>query len=192
MIPAWNCPLVGKTSRSPRFAFFFSHGMRTESHFWLKRLRKPVRSDKDQRAARSCALVKEPGVQRNALGQNAMHLENQERRRRAMNRSFLWYSDTRLGVLTPYETDWPWTFCHFVADPPFAGLQPLFEESYQLVEHQRQGGDREAWERAYEKIAALGLFLQGSFGRRGNPWRSHIHEQVAWFRLSRPYWQREA
>ncbi len=57
-----------------------------------------------------------------------------------MSRYFLWYGDTRLGVLTQYELDWPWTSCHFVPDPPFAELQPLFEESYQLIQRWQQAG----------------------------------------------------
>jgi hypothetical protein len=105
-----------------------------------------------------------------------------------MSRYFLWYSDTRLGVLTQYERDWPWTFCHFVADPPFIGIQPLFEESFRLLE----GGDREAWVKVYEQIEALDLFLRDEWGRRGKPWRLHIHDQRAWFRLCRPNWQKEA
>ncbi len=62
-----------------------------------------------------------------------------------MNRYFLLDGNTRLGVLASYEMDWPWIFCHFVADPPFAEIQPLFEESFRLLERCRQGGDREAW-----------------------------------------------
>jgi hypothetical protein len=106
-----------------------------------------------------------------------MPLENRERQGSAVSRYFLLYGDTRLGVLTRYETDWPWTFCHFVADPPFAGIHPLFEESFRLLEHWRQGGDREAWVNAYEQIAVLDLSLRDEGGRKGKPWRLHIHRR---------------
>jgi hypothetical protein len=111
-----------------------------------------------------------------------------------MSRYYLWYGDTRLGVLTSYELDWPWRSCHFVPDPPFAGLQPLFEESSQLLKKRReQGGDWEEWHTFYEeKIATLNLFLRDEGGRKGKPWRLHIHDGVARFRLCVPYWQTEA
>lgn len=73
-------------------------------------------------------------MQVNALDQGATHLGKETEEREAMSHYSLLYGDTRLGVLTRYETDWPWTFCHFVADPPFAGIQPLFEESFRLSE----------------------------------------------------------
>lgn len=109
-----------------------------------------------------------------------------------MSRYFLWYGDTRLGILTPYDMDWPWTFCHFEADPPFAEIYPLFEESYRLLERWKQGEGRETWWIAYEKIIALDLFLRDERERKGKPWRLHIHEGIARFRLCVPYWQQEA
>jgi hypothetical protein len=109
-----------------------------------------------------------------------------------MSRYFLWYGDTRLGVLTRYELDWPWTSCHFVPDPPFTRLQLLFEESYQLIQRWEQGGDREAWWAVYEKINALDLSFRDERGWKGKPWRLHIHDSVARFRLCVPYWQKEA
>lgn len=139
-----------------------------------------------------CGRVKEPGVPKNVMKPDAMPLEKQERQGSAMSRYFLWYGRTRLGVLTEYEKDWPWTSCHFVADPPFAEFQPLFEESDRLLERWQQGGDREAWWTVSEKIIALDLFLKDEGGRKGKPWRLHISDRVARFRLEVPYWQKEA
>jgi len=95
--------------------------------------------------------------------------------------------DTRLAVLEYYKMDFPWIYCHFVADPTFAAIQPLFEESNRLSSTQAPDGqyDREAWLKAYEKIAALGLYILRTDGKICKPRFIHIKDGIAWFRSNR-------
>jgi len=95
--------------------------------------------------------------------------------------------DTRLGLLERYKSDFPWIYCHFVADPTFTAIQPLFEESYQQL-HTPEDRTPEGrwnpapWRKIYEKIAALDLYVMNAYGGKGEPSIIHIHEGKAQFR----------
>jgi hypothetical protein len=93
---------------------------------------------------------------------------------------YLMCNDTRLAVLEYYEMDHPWVYCHFVADPTFAAIQPLFEESNRL--RNIKPSDQETWLKAYEKIAALDLYVLDTNGRICKPRYIHIKDGIAWFR----------
>ena len=86
--------------------------------------------------------------------------------------------DMVLGILTPYEYDFPWVYCHFLAEPGFATLQPLFD-----AEHQAAKADNmEEWDKAYEPVAALNLHLLSNDGEQIDEMLLHIADEEAWFR----------
>lgn len=87
--------------------------------------------------------------------------------------------DTLLGVLTPYEYDFPWVYCHFQDSPAFATLQPLFDAERQAAE----ADNLEEWDKAYEPIAALNLHLLGDDGTHIDEMLLHIADGEAWFRF---------
>jgi hypothetical protein len=92
----------------------------------------------------------------------------------------LMYKDTSLGVLTPYEDDFPWVYCHFEAELSFAALQPLFDAEQQAFETDHR--DVEKWEKLYEPISALNLYLLGDDGKKIEEMLLHITDGQAWFR----------
>ena len=93
----------------------------------------------------------------------------------------------RLGVLTPYGVDFPRVKCHFVADPAFRRIQPLFEELHRLMSLPPEDGEKytEAWRKERkqidEQIAAFDLYLLRQDGRKGKPPRLFIHDGKAIF-----------
>lgn len=87
--------------------------------------------------------------------------------------------DTFLGVLTPYEYDFPWVYCHFIAEPVFATFQPLFDAEQQAA----QTESMETWDKAYEPIAALNLHLLSNDGTKIEEMLLHIANGKAWFRF---------
>lgn len=97
----------------------------------------------------------------------------------------LMYEDTQVGVLIPYESHSLWVSCHFVPDPAFTQIQPLFEEAYQLTKNWKEDENQEGWKKAYEKVAALDLSLVREDGKKGELSSIHIHNGKASFRLLR-------
>jgi hypothetical protein len=93
----------------------------------------------------------------------------------------LMYKDTLLGLLAPYEHDFPWVYCHFEAEPSFATLQPLFDAEQRALEGEHM--DVEAWEKLYEPIMALHLYLLGDDGKKIDDMLLHITNAQAWFRF---------
>jgi hypothetical protein len=91
------------------------------------------------------------------------------------------YDDTLLGVLTPYEYDFPWIYCNFEAKPSFAPLQPLFDTEQQFFETDDR--DIEMWEKLYKPIMALHLYLLGDNGKKIEEMLLHISNGQAWFRF---------
>jgi hypothetical protein len=96
--------------------------------------------------------------------------------------------ETRLGVLTPYASHAGYLSCHFVADPAFSVIQPLFEEAYSLMKN------RLDWEKPHEEVATLGLSLLREDGVRGELNALRIHEGETSFCLSkeRIIWNKQA
>ena len=92
----------------------------------------------------------------------------------------LMYGDTQLGLLTEYEIDQPWIRCHFVAQPAFEKIRPLFEAEIHALETEHP--DDNTWEETYEAIAALNLCLACDDGKKIGPMLLHIHNKEAWFR----------
>jgi hypothetical protein len=98
--------------------------------------------------------------------------------RETMQKNYkLMRDDTLLGVLTRYEYDFPWVYCHFIAEPVFATLQPLFDAEQQVAE------SMEAWDKAYEPIVALNLYLLSDDGTKIEEMLLHIANGEAWFRF---------
>jgi hypothetical protein len=93
----------------------------------------------------------------------------------------LMYNDTLFGILTPYEHDFPWVYCNFEAELSFAPLQPLFDAEQQAFETDER--DVEMWEKLYEPIMALHLYLLGDDGKKIEEMLLHIANGQAWFRF---------
>jgi hypothetical protein len=89
--------------------------------------------------------------------------------------------DTSLGVLIPYKDDFPWVYCHFQAEPSFATLQPLFDAEQHALDATPM--DADAWEKLYEPIAALNLYLLGDDETKIEEMLIHIADGQAWFRF---------
>lgn len=85
--------------------------------------------------------------------------------------------DTQIGVLTEYEIDQPWFLCHFVAALPFAEICPLFDAELEAIRV-----DTDAWEKAYEAIDVLNLYLISHDGKVIESMLLHIQDDKAWFR----------
>jgi len=85
--------------------------------------------------------------------------------------------ETRLGILTPSAFSNGRVSCHFVADPAFSTIHPLFEEANRLMENQMDFG------RAYEKVAASGLSLLREDGKKEELKQLRIHDGEASFYL---------
>lgn len=97
-------------------------------------------------------------------------------------RYFLMYKDTLLGVLVPYDHDFPWIYCHFEAKPAFEPLRPLFERELKAKDEDR--------DEAYSAIFTLRLrlvdetgkrFLEEIYGEDESP-LIHVRDDKAWFR----------
>lgn len=91
----------------------------------------------------------------------------------------LMHGDIRLGVLTPYASRGGYLSCRFAADPTFTVIQSLFEEANHATK------TRVDWEKAYEKVAALGLFLLREDCVKGELNELRIHDGEASFCLSK-------
>lgn len=87
--------------------------------------------------------------------------------------------ETRLGLLTPSAFHNGAVSCHFVADPAFSTIHPLFEETNRLMENQVD------WSRAFEKGAALGLSLLREDGKKEELKQLRIRDGEASFYFGR-------
>ena len=84
-----------------------------------------------------------------------------------------------LGVLIVKTTDFPWVKCEFMPTASFSEAQPLFDEELNLLEAEAM----DAWQRAYERINALGLRLMDTQnGKDIGEFLLHIRGNKAWFR----------
>jgi hypothetical protein len=84
-----------------------------------------------------------------------------------------------IGTLYVEDTDFPWVICRFEPTSAFTPFRPLFDEDIRVGDTE----DIEAWDRAYEAIAALGLQLIAR--ESGADWGDcllHIQADKAWFR----------
>ena len=84
-----------------------------------------------------------------------------------------------IGTLYVEDTDFPWVICRFEPTTAFAPCRPLFDEDIRVGDTK----DVQAWDRAYDAIAALGLQLIAK--ESGADWGNfllHIQANTAWFR----------
>ncbi len=91
----------------------------------------------------------------------------------------LMMGDSALGTLTPYDSDWPWEYCHFTPTPAFEQVRPLFVAELEILEGQ---WDEAQWEKAYDAIAALKLRLVRDDGQIIDEFLLHIDGDTARFR----------
>ncbi|BCL80930.1 hypothetical protein ccbrp13_33950 [Ktedonobacteria bacterium brp13] len=103
-------------------------------------------------------------------------------------RYFLMQEDQLLGTLDSYDSDFPWVYCHFEAQPAFEQIRPLFEK--ELAIRPLSGENVDAWNKAYGVIAALKLRFIDETGKRfmadvypeDLPPLIHVQDDKAWFR----------
>lgn len=89
-------------------------------------------------------------------------------------------NETRLGLLTPSASHGGKLFCRFAPDPAWTSIQPLFEEAYRQMEQQRTWNE---WDASHHRVAALGLTLRRSDGKRMELNGLRIYEAEASFYL---------
>lgn len=95
----------------------------------------------------------------------------------------LMHGDTRLGLLTLYEIDQPWFNCRFEAEAAFEEIRPLFDAELQAMEAEPALETKhDKWEKAYDAIDALNLYLVSNAGETIGPMLLHIRDDEAWFR----------
>jgi hypothetical protein len=95
--------------------------------------------------------------------------------------------DVQLGVLTLYDLDQPWFYCHFEPEPAFEQVRPLFAAEQELLNDDSgtdfdEDADEDAWVRAYQDIQRLGLLLIPDVGEVIDDFLLHIDGTEAWFR----------
>ena len=87
--------------------------------------------------------------------------------------------DILLGILKPYEYDFPWINCHFESTSAFDEIRALFENELTVI----QSTDISAWEKSYDPIKSLDLRLVSPDGMNElDDFLLHVKNDEAWFR----------
>ena|SRR5262252_1226593 len=87
--------------------------------------------------------------------------------------------DILLGILKPYEYDFPWINCRFEAAAAFDEIKALFEDELTVM----RSRDINAWEESYDKIKSLDLRLVSPDGKNElDEFLLHVRNDEAWFR----------
>jgi hypothetical protein len=86
-----------------------------------------------------------------------------------------------LGNLVPFDTDYPWVYCHFTPTPEFLQYKDLFDREWEILDQEKSSDDNE-WIQAYDQVSHLSLKLIDDDGKELGAFLIHIYNDEAWYR----------